>query len=151
MKFIWNNGFHYASAFKHYLNVNLQFSLDFFFKLFIFGCVGSSLLCEGPLQLWRAGATLYRGARASHCRGLSLSRPLTVAASPVAEHRLQTRRLSSCGSQAQLLRGTWDLPRPGHEPVSSALAGRFLTTAPPGKPLSGYFEEKSKIYWRKEC
>ena len=26
--------------------------------------------------------------------------PLTVAASPVAEHRLQTRRLSSCGSWA---------------------------------------------------
>ena len=28
----------------------------------------------------------------------------------------------------------WDLPRPGLEPVSPALAGRFLTTAPPGKP-----------------
>ena len=26
--------------------------------------------------------------------------PLTVAASPVAEHRLQTRRLSGCGSRA---------------------------------------------------
>ena len=26
--------------------------------------------------------------------------PLTIAASLVAEHRLQTRRLSSCGSQA---------------------------------------------------
>ena len=26
--------------------------------------------------------------------------PLTVVASPVAEHRLQTRRLSSCGSRA---------------------------------------------------
>ena len=26
--------------------------------------------------------------------------PLTVAASPIAEHRLQTRRLSSCGSRA---------------------------------------------------
>ena len=26
--------------------------------------------------------------------------PLTVAASPVAEHKLQTRRLSSCGSRA---------------------------------------------------
>ena len=26
--------------------------------------------------------------------------PLTIAASPVAEHRLQTRRLSSCGSRA---------------------------------------------------
>ena len=60
--------------------------------------------------------------------------PLTVAASPVAEHRLQTRRLSNCGSQAQLLRGMWDLPRPGLEPVSPALAGRFPTTAPPGKP-----------------
>ena len=60
--------------------------------------------------------------------------PLTIAASLVAEHRLQTRRLSSCGSQAQLLRGMWDLPRPGLEPVSPALAGRFLTTAPPGKP-----------------
>ena len=30
--------------------------------------------------------------------------------------------------------GMWDLPRPGLEPVSPALAGRFLTTAPPGKP-----------------
>ena len=28
----------------------------------------------------------------------------------------------------------WDLPRPGLEPVCPALAGRFSTTAPPGKP-----------------
>ena len=27
----------------------------------------------------------------------------------------------------------WDLPGPGIEPVSPGLAGRFLTTAPPGK------------------
>ena len=27
----------------------------------------------------------------------------------------------------------WDLPRPGLEPISPALAGGFLTTAPPGK------------------
>ena len=60
--------------------------------------------------------------------------PLTIAASLVAEHRLQTRRLSNCGSWAQLLRGMWDLPRPGLEPVSPAPAGRFSTTAPPGKP-----------------
>ena len=63
--------------------------------------------------------------------------PLTIAASLVAEHRLQTRRLSSCGSQAQSLRGIWDLPRPGLEPVSPALAGGFTTTAPPGKPQHG--------------
>ena len=34
-----------------------------------FGCVGSSFLCEGLLQLWQAGATLHRDARASHRRG----------------------------------------------------------------------------------
>ena len=52
---------------------------------------------------------------------IAMRGPLTVAASPVAEHRLQTRRLSSCGSRAQLLRGMWDLPRPGYEPVSPCI------------------------------
>ena len=66
---------------------------------------------------------------------IAVRRPLTIAASLAAEHRLQTRRLSSCGAQAQLLHGTWDLPRPGLEPVSPALAGRLSTTAPPGKPF----------------
>ena len=32
----------------------------------------------------------------------------------------------------------WDLPRPGLEPVSPALAGGFSTTAPPGKPEKSY-------------
>ena len=72
--------------------------------------------------------------------------PLTIAASPVAEHRLQTHRLSSCSSRAQLLRGIWDPPRPGLEPVSPALAGRLSTTAPPGKPqkviINWYFFNK---------
>ena len=62
--------------------------------------------------------------------------PLTIAAFLVAEHRLQTRRLSNCGSRAQLLLGMWDLPGPGLKPVSPALASGFLTTAPPGKPQS---------------
>ena len=60
--------------------------------------------------------------------------PLTIAASPAAEHRLQTRRLSNRGSRAQPLRGMRDPPRPGLEPASPALAGRLSTTAPPGKP-----------------
>ena len=60
--------------------------------------------------------------------------PLTIAASLVAEHRFQTRRLSSCGSRAQPLRGMWDPPRPGLEPVSPALAGRLSTSAPPRRP-----------------
>ena len=40
---------------------------------------------------------------------------------------------SSCGARAQLLHSMWDLPGSGLEPVSPALAGRFLTTVPPGK------------------
>ena len=66
---------------------------------------------------------------------IALRGPLTIAASLVAEHRLQMHRLSNCGSRAQLLRGMWDLPRTRLEPVSPALAGRFSTTVPPGKPL----------------
>ena len=50
------------------------FYIHLFIYLFIFGCVGSSPLCEGSLQLRRAGATLHRGARASHCCGLSRCR-----------------------------------------------------------------------------
>ena len=42
-----------------------------FIYLFIYGCVGSSFLREGLLQLRQVGATLHRGARASHYRGLS--------------------------------------------------------------------------------
>ena len=44
-----------------------------FIFIFIFGCVGSSFLCEGFLQLRQAGATHHRGAWAS-----SLSRPLLL-------------------------------------------------------------------------
>ena len=38
-----------------------------------------------------------------------------------------------------------DLPNPGIEPESPALAGGFFTTEPPGKPISYYIAvEKSK-------
>ena len=74
--------------------------------------------------------------------------PLTITASLVAEHRLQTHRLSSCGSRAQLLRGMWDLPRSGLEPMSPVLAGRFSTTGPPGKPWRWCFwTESGKLGW----
>ena len=82
--------------------------------------------------------------------------PLTITASLVAEHRLQTRRLSNCGSRAQLLRGVWDLPRPGLEPTRQVLnhcatreapPGRFLTTAPLGKPPCLFFSMSSNILY----
>ena len=74
---------------------------------------------------------------------VAVHRLLAAVASP-AEHGLEAlekvgllcrglwvHRLSCCGTQ--LLLGMWDLPRSGSEPMSPALAGRFLTTGPPGK------------------
>ena len=77
--------------------------------------------------------------------------PLTIATSLVAEHRLQTRRLSSCGARAQLLRGMWDFPRPGLEPTSPALAGRFSTTVPAGKPCLVHFDIRIPVGKHKAC
>lgn len=37
---------------------------------------------------------------------------------------------SSSGAQASLLQGIWNLPQPGKESVSPALADGFLTTVP---------------------
>ena len=118
------------------------YSYFFNYYLFIFGCVGSSLLHAGFLQLRRVGATLHcsgfschgaqdLGARAS----VAVARGLSSCGSQALERRLRT-----CGAWASLLRGMWDLPGPGLEPVSPALAGRFLTTAPPGRSNYCYFE-----------
>ena len=40
----------------------------------------------------------------------------------------------------------WDLPGPGLEPVSPALAGGFLTTVPPGKPSCIYLSNR-QVNW----
>ena len=61
------------------------------------------------------GLISYCGARVSHCMASGWG-------------------AQSGGTWAQLLCGTWNLPKPGTEPVSPALAGRFLTTGLPGKP-----------------
>ena len=102
----------------------------FIYLFIIFGCVGSSLLRAGFLWSRQAGAALRCGAWASHCGGFSCcgGRALGAWTSVVA-----ACGLGSCGSQAQLFCGMWDRPRSGLEPMSPALAGGFLTTAPPGK------------------
>ena len=89
------------------------------------------------------GPTLRCGVRASHCGGFSCCRAQALGAwaSVVVAHGLSScgswaleHRLRSCGARAYLLCGMWDPPRPGLEPVSPVLAGRFLTTEPPEKP-----------------
>ena len=105
-----------------------------FFFFLNFGFIYLFMAVLGPRFCARAFSSCgKRGPLFIAVRG-----PLITAASLAAEHRLQTRRLSNCGSRAQSLRGTWDPPRPGPEPMSPALAGRLSTTAPPGKPESHY-------------
>ena len=48
-------------------------------------------------------------------------------------------RLSSCGTRAYLLLGTWDLPRSGIKLMSPALAGGFFTTEPAGKLINNLY------------
>ena len=94
----------------------------------------SSLLRAGFLQLWRAGATLHCvvvaccGARALGAwASVVVARRLQSAGSVVVAHRL------SCSAACGIF------PGPGLEPMSPALAGGFLTTAPPGKPMFSVF------------
>ena len=110
-------------------------SLFVFFKNFGFIYLFMAML--GPRSCARAFSSCSKwGPLLIAVRG-----PLTISASLVAENRLQTRRLSNCGSRAQSLRGMWDLPRPGLEPVIPAPAGRLSTTAPPGKPRQVCFKQ----------
>ena len=124
----------------HFYNTVFFFKFySYFICLFIiyfFGCVGSSVRARAFSSCGKRGP-LFIAVRGPLF--IAVRRPFTIAAPPAAGHRLQTRRLSSCGSRAQPLRGMWDPPRPGPEPVSPALAGRLPTTAPPGKPYNTVF------------
>ena len=106
------------------------FFISNLFYLFIFGCVGSSLLCTGFLYLHRAGATLNCGVWASHCSGFSCcrARAVGVRASVVA-----ARGLSRCGSQALERR----LSSCGARLRYSAACGIFRTRARTCVPCLG--------------
>ena len=60
-------------------------------------------------------------------------------------------RLSGRGVQGQWIQlpcSMWNLPRPGIEPTSPALAGRFLTTGPSGKPFKYFISHESQYSWK---
>ena len=97
-------------------------------------CSERGLLFVAVRRLLIAGASRC-GARALGVRAsVAVARGLSSCGSRALEHRL-----SSCGARASLLRGMWDLPRPGIEPVSPALAGGLLSTMPPGKSPKLHF------------
>ena len=73
---------------------------------------------------WRVGATLCCGPEAS--QGASL----------VVEHRLWSTGSVVVVHRAELLRGIWDLPGPGIEPVSPAWQADFYPLDHQGSPLN---------------
>ena len=71
---------------------------------------------------------------ASHCCDFSCCRVQIIdSQTSVCGSQALELRLSSCGTRAYLLFGMWDLPTPGIKPKSPLLAGKFLSTMPPGK------------------
>ena len=84
-------------TYEVYNILHTYFKNLFILFIFMFGCVGSSLLHAGFLKLRQAGVTLCCGGRASHCGGFSWcgARALGSRASVVV-----ARVLSSCGSWA---------------------------------------------------
>ena len=99
---------------------------SFFKFLFLFGCTESLLpgelsLVAASRALGRVGATLPFGALASYCGWLLLLQSTGS----------RCTSFNSYGAWAQLLHGMQNLPRSGTEPLSPALADKFLSTVPP--------------------
>ena len=99
-----------------FLSLFQEILLKIEFYLFISGRAGSLLLCADFLSLWPWG--------------FSLQWPLLWSVSS------RHSSFSRCGLWTQLSHGMWDLPEPGIELLSPALASGFLTTETPGKSRS---------------
>ena len=95
------------------------------------------------LQQFAAQGLISCGSRALECAGFS---SCMLGLSSCGSRALECAGfsscmlgLSSCGAQAQLLCSIWNLPGPGIDPMSPALAGRFLSTAPAGRSSNYIF------------
>ena len=133
-------------------NIILFFKIILCIDIFIFDCTGSPLLC---------GLSLVAGNRGYF---LVVVRRFLIAMAPLdADHRLEgmlasvtvahglsncsskalEHRLSRCGTRAYLLHSMWDVSQPGIKPISLALASRFFTIEPWGKPVLPIFKHSS--------
>ena len=128
--------------YKFIFYIILQKFIKLYIILFIdliFGCAGSLWLrrlfsgCRewGLLSSCSVRASAYGGF--SHCRARAVGRT----------------GFSNCRTWAQLLHSMWDLPGSGIKPVSPALVGRLLSTAPSGKSSTSLLS--SGCYLCLEC
>ena len=98
------------------------------FILFLGFARSSLLLCGLSLVAVSEGQSPVV-AWASHCSGFSCCRTWALGLLGFSSCTMQASRCA----WSQWLRGMWNLPRAGMEPVSPALAGRFLSTELPEK------------------
>ena len=123
----------------------LMIFLSFFFSL-KFSYSGRNWKKKSFVHFWRCWVLAVASGPSPVVvnRGSSLAEVwefLTAVVSLVVGCGLHTQGLQSLWHMGfsvlsqKLPHSTWDLPGPGIEPVSPALAGRFPTMAPPGKSL----------------
>ena len=108
---------------------------------FVYFGLHQVFIAAGRLSLVAAS----KGYSSSQCvsfslRGLLLFQGVGSRASAQQLRVLDSKqhRLNSCGARAQSLCGMWNLPGPGVETTFPALAGRFLSTVPPGKSAAKF-------------
>ena len=125
----------------HLLKIHILSFFKIYFIYYFWLCWVFIAVCRISLP------AASRGYSSLRCTGFSLQW-LLLLQSTGSRHAgfsscsTQVQQLWLMGSRAQaqqlwcmglLLRGMWDLPGPRIEPMFPALAGRFLTTLPPGK------------------
>ena len=127
--FSWCMMMHHEKDTSQYLWVNVMSIFIFKVCLFILAELGlhCCMWASSSCGEWRL--TLHCSMRGSHCRSFSRCESWAL------EHWL-----SSWGSWAWLSRCTRHLSGLGTEPTSPALAGRFFTTEPSGKPRASTFK-----------
>ena len=145
----------------HILKYNCSFIIIFlkikynFFKLFFFFWLSWVFVALHELSLvvanWCYSSLRWLGC--SLWRLLPGAQVLGALASGVAVQGLSNcglgaleGGLSVCSPQTQLLCGMWNFPRSEIETRTPALAGGFLSTAPPGMSLKYNFSTKFPVY-----
>ena len=109
------------------------------FRGFYVVTVSRELLCVWRMG-WSCGSSVC-------CRSWLQGTPALVAAARGLSSRgsrAPEHMLTSCGAVASLRGGVWDPLGLETEPVSPALAGRFLSTVPPGKSGRVWFRERAR-------
>ena len=112
-------------SFRHQVLSFTIFFFFFFINLFIFAVLGLRFCVRAFSSCGKRGPPF-----------IAVHGPLTIAASLVVEHRLQTRRLSNCGSRAQRSAACGIFPDEGSNPCPLHWQADSQTLRHQGSPMT---------------